>query len=335
MRINSQSPNLRRLPLLGRWPAVGCALLLACLALPAAAADGADEGGPEDSPMWSPEAVRDLGVQPDMCESDDSGQQASFGPRAQRQTIRLAKYTAKSGDTVRGVAYRYFSSPSLLAYVNRIAFDRAADPALPVGQVVQIPIARGSLSGFAQGEQLTPGPGIQMSLSNMDRKWGRPQVVKNLRQALNEVFKRWPQRHPAIVGSLSRAGGGRLGHHKSHRSGQDIDIGYYTHASTMKDWGTPRLTEIDYERTWFLVDWLERSGHAAAVFMAPSIQRNLYAYAANHGVPPSRLRMIFEYGPKGSRGDTLIRKMPGHRDHMHIRLWVPEDMGDVRAKLGV
>ena len=324
-----------RLCLLAALAVLSLGSLSALVSSPALAADGADEGGPEDSPLWSPEAVRDLGVQPEMCEGEETGQQASFGPRAQRQTIRLAKYVAKAGDTVRGVAYRYFSSPSLLAYVNRIAFDRDADPVLPVGQVVHIPIARGSLSGFAQGEQLTPGPGIQMSLSNMDRKWGRPQVVKILRQGLNEVFKRWPQRHPAIVGSLSRAGGGRLGHHKSHRSGQDIDVGYYTHAAAMKDWGTPKLAEIDYERTWFLVDWLERSGHAAAVFMAPSIQRNLYTYAANHGVSPGRLRMIFEYGPKGSRGDTLIRKMPGHRDHMHIRLWVPEDMGDVRANLGV
>lgn len=278
----------------------------------------------------SPEDLRELGINPDAVEE---GAQRSFAAPT-RNTIRLGKTVAKLGDTVRAVAYRYFTSPSLVALVNHIPFARGADPMLPAGTTVQVPIAHGSVSGFGEGEQLLPGPGIQMG-ENLDRKWGRPQTVQLLRQAFADVARRWPQRHPAIVGSLSRQGGGKLGRHKSHRSGQDVDIGYYTKEANRKDWGTPKLDDIDYERTWHLVDFLEQTGHVAAIFMAPSIQRRLYAYAVTKGVPEPRLRSLFQYGPKGSNGGALIRNSPGHRDHLHLRLWIPEDMKDIRADLGV
>ena len=299
------------------------------------AADGADEGGPEDSPMWSPEAVRDFGVGGQLCESDEGGQTASLRPRASRQTLQIGKYVARSGDTLRAVAYRYFCSPSLLAVANQLPFDQGADFSLKVGQTYNVPIARGSPSGFVLGEQLLPAPGIQMTANNMDRKWGRPAVVKLLRQVTSDVFKRWPQRHPALVGSLSKAGGGRLGHHKSHRSGQDVDIGYYTYAASIKDWDKVQVSNLDVERNWFFIDTLERSGHVAAIFMAPTLQRRLYAYAAGIGVPEPRLRSLFQHGPKGRDSGSLIRNKSGHRDHMHIRLWAPEDMTEVKSILGV
>lgn len=295
-----------------------------------ASADDTELVDPGEDPTLSPEAVRDLGIDP---ESAEDANMRTFGVPATRNTVRLSKVVAKAGDTVRAVAYRYFSSPSLLALVNKIPFGRKIDPALKPGTTVQVPIAHGSISGFSEGEQLMPGPGMQMS-PNLERKWGRPGAVRLLRQAFADVQRRWPQRHPAIVGSLSREGGGRIGRHKSHRSGQDVDVGYYTTEANRKDWGVPKLDEIDYQRTWYLVDWLEQTGHVAAIFMAPSIQRRLYSYARSHGVAEARLQTLFQYGPKGSKG-ALIRNSPGHRDHMHLRLWVPEDMQDIRADLGV
>jgi hypothetical protein len=308
-------------------------LAVSALALPAVAlAESSDSQDIGEDQTISPEDLRELGLNPDTVDSDQGAQRSFAAPT--RNTIHLGKMAAKAGDTVRSVAYRYFTSPSLLALVNHISFARGANPALPPGTPVQVPIAHGSVSGFAQGEQLLPGPGIQTGES-LDRKWGRPQTVQLLRQAFSEVQRHWPQRHPAIVGSLSRQGGGKLGRHKSHRSGQDVDVGYYTVAANRKDWGTPKLEEIDYERTWYLVDWLEQSGHVAAIFMAPSIQRKLYTYAAQKGVPEARLRSLFQYGPKTGSGGALIRNSPGHRDHMHLRLWIPEDMQDIRAELGV
>ena len=260
--------------------------------------------------------------------------QVQTGKNNIRRAFRVANYNARPGDTIRKVAYRYMTSPSLVAWVSGLSLESGRDIALRPGQKVRVPILFRSPSGFVEGEQLTESVGIAAN-HRQDTRWGRPQVVHLVRTVLRDMNRRWPARHPALVGSLSRMGGGALGKHKSHRSGQDVDIGYFTSASARKSWGLPRLGEIDYERTWYLVDSLEKSGHAAAIFMSPDIQRRLYSYAVKHGESPERLRTLFQYGPKGGKGEALIRHSPGHRDHLHIRLLVPQDMQAERAELGV
>lgn len=256
------------------------------------------------------------------------------GKRNVRRAFRVASYAARPGDTVRKVAYRYMTSPSLVAWVSGLSLEAGRDTPLKAGQKIRIPILFRSPSGFVEGEQLTEGVGIAAN-HRQDTRWGRPQVVQIVRSILRDMHRRWPARHPALVGSLSRMGGGSLGGHKSHRSGQDVDIGYFTKSANMKTWGKPSLANIDYERTWYLVDAMEKTGHVAAVFMSPDIQRRLYKYALGKGESPERLRTLFQYVPKGGKGEALIRHSPGHRDHLHIRLLVPEDMQTERAELGV
>lgn len=235
----------------------------------------------------------------------------------------FASYVAKAGETLRAIAYRYCTSPVIVAMANRIGFDPEHDVPLHRGTALQVPVAYRAPVGFREAEQLVSAPGIVSSKS--DSNWGRPPMVSLLRRAFHEVYKRWPSRHPALVGSLSRPGGGRLGHHKSHRSGQDVDIGYFTMEANRQTWGRPNLDEIDYQRTWFLIDSLERTGQLAAIYMASDVQRRLYTYAAAHGEPKERLAILFQYpGAKGEK-TTLIRYAPGHRDHFHVRFACPED----------
>lgn len=325
--------------------ALAAALTLPTVALfvPAAAlADPSDEdeeavgGDVLDAQPVDPAAAKDLKLPagtrwlPDIADEEDvPNEKSTFTPRAQRRTTYLAAYTAKTGDTVRKVAYRYCTSPAFVAAANRLPLEHGRDTPLRPGQQIQVPVAFGAPSGFGEGEQLTQGPGIAPTRKD-NTNWGRPHVVQSLRQVFRELHKRWPNRHPALVGSLSRPGGGKLGRHKSHRSGQDVDIGYFTYAANRAQWGRPAVSEIDYQRTWFMIDWLEKTGNVAAIYMAPAIQRKLYAWAKDHGEDESRLQHMFQYGPKGSRGDTLIRNTPGHRDHFHLRMLFVEDFQDVR-----
>lgn len=244
-----------------------------------------------------------------------------------RKATRRATYVSKAGETIRAIAYRYCTSPVMVAMASNLPFDPKADQPLKPGTQVTVPVAFRAPSGLHEAEQLVSGPGVESQKN--DSNWGRPHFVQQVRALFFEMYKRWPNRHPALVGSLSRANGGRLGHHKSHRSGQDIDIGYFTFESNRKGWGNPSLAEIDYQRLWYFIDAAEKTGLAAAVYMAPPIQKKLYQYAASQGQPEARLRTIFQYGPKGSRGDTLIRFAPGHRDHFHVRLLCPEDFKDM------
>lgn len=301
-----------------------------------AANDFAGTGEEDDGALFDAAAAADLKLPngqrwtPDDVGPSPAAAGGNAGPqempsRAMRAAIREATYAVKPGDTLRAIAYRYLMSPAAVAVVNKLPFDGQRDPPLKVGQQLTLPILSGAPIGFKEGEQLTTGPGISATKTD-DSNWGRPEMVQLLRTAFREMNKRWPQKHPVLIGSLSRPGGGRLGHHKSHRSGQDVDIGYLTNTANRDRWGKPTVDEIDWQRMWFVVDTLERSGQLAAIFMAPQLQRKLYQYAASHGESEARLEHVFQYGPKGSKGDTLIRNAAGHRDHFHVRFVTARDM---------
>lgn len=307
------------------------ALPAAAQTAPTAALAEADEHEDHDEPVPSAGAI---GALQGWLDDALAPARQQTGKNNIRRAFRVANYVARPGDTVRKVAYRYMTSPSLVAWVSKLPLEAGRDTPLKPGQKIRVPILFRAPSGFVEGEQLTEGTGIAAN-HRQDTRWGRPQVVQIVRSVLREMNRRWPTRHPALVGSLSRMGGGALGRHKSHRSGQDIDIGYFTKSANMKTWGKPSLATIDYERTWYLVDAMEKTGHAAAIFMSPDIQRRVYKYALSKGEDPERLRSLFQHGPKGGKGDALIRHSPGHRDHVHIRLLVPEDMQAERAELGV
>ena len=272
-----------------------------------------------DGSKWTPDLRDDAGPQ----QATDGAQGAAHSMRA---ATHDAKYVVKPGETLRTIAYRYCTSPAALAVVNNLPFDAQHEATIKPGQTISIPIQFRAPVGFKEGEQLTTGPGV-WSQKTDGSNWGRPQMVHMLRTVFRDMQKHWPQRHPALVGSLSRPGGGRLGHHKSHRSGQDVDIGYLTQSANRDRWGNPSVQEIDWQRMWFVVDTLERSGQIAAIYMAPQLQRQLYKYASEHGESEARLEHIFQYGPKGSKGDTLIRFAAGHRDHFHVRFVTATDFG--------
>lgn len=269
---------------------------------------------------WVPLEEVDEEVGPQQ--SSEVGTQRKFD-RRERKGIYTATYSVKANESLRSIAYRYCTSPSLLAVANGLPFDATRDAPLKQGTKLQVPVQFRAPSGFREGEQLLSGPGVESE--RHDSNWGRPHVVQLLRQVFRDMNKRWPMRHPALLGSLSRPGGGKLGRHKSHRSGHDVDVGYLTYEANRKGWGAPPLDQIDYQRMWFLVDALDKTGRAAAIYMSPGIQKRLHAYAAGHGEKPERLQMLFQAGPKGGRGDTLIRFQPGHRDHFHVRFLGPED----------
>ena len=233
-------------------------------------------------------------------------------PLRSRKAIKLIQYKTRDNETIRSVAYRAATSPEVIAHANGLEWDPEGTP-LPPGLALKVPLRFRSASGFSTAVRLTTGPGV---LARRDRTgWGRPYMVRLLRDAFHATHRRWPNRHPAVVHDLSRLGGGSLRPHKSHRAGRDIDIGYFTREPERAHWGSPNLNDIDYARLWFFIDRLERSGQLAAIYMSPRIQRRLYRYALERaGANPERLEPMFQYpAAKGSRR-TLIRHAPGHRE---------------------
>ena len=249
-------------------------------------------------------------------------------PLQSKRSVRFNGVVTVEGDTLRSVAYRFSVAPLVLAAANDLTWE-ADDVGLPAGMSLRVPIRFRAASGFSVAEPLMTGPGVLSPRKWAN--WGRPHVVRLLANAFRAAYKRWPGRHPAVVGSLSRPGGGRLDRHKSHRAGRDIDIGYYTHDADRTVWGRPSLDAIDYERTWFLIDELERTGQVAAIYMSPRIQVRLYQYAISAGADPKRLQTLFQYPAAHGAKRTLIRYAHGHRDHMHIRFARPADLEELSS----
>lgn len=245
-------------------------------------------------------------------------------PVRPQKSARMTRYVTKDDDTIRSVAYRSASSPMAVAKANGLEWDSDGVP-LPPGLELKVPQRFAPATGFSRAVRLTTGPGVLARRSNTG--WGRPYVVRLLRDAFHAMHRRWPNRHPIVAHDLSRLGGGRLPPHKSHRGGRDIDIGYPTREPDREHWGQPPLDQIDYARLWFVIDRLEQSGLMAAIYMSPRIQVRLYAYAVGEaGADPARLAPMFQY-PAGPAGrNTLIRHSPGHRDHLHMRFESPEDL---------
>lgn len=238
--------------------------------------------------------------------------------------IRLEVTKVRPGDTLEALAYRFCTSPDAIARVNGLdpTDTIAVRDALQPGLSIVVPIRTRAALGMRKWVALRSGEGVDAL--HPERSYGRPEVVLHLTKTFARMATLYPDAHPALVGSLSKPGGGRIGHHKSHRAGRDVDIGYYWKHGQPEQWGRPRVDEIDYERVWVLIDLLQRTGHVGAIYMAPGIQTRLHAWASKHGVEKSRLDRMFQY--PGHRPGALIRHEPGHADHFHVRFECPDDV---------
>ncbi len=249
-------------------------------------------------------------------------------PIKSRRAISIRTQKLKVEESVRSVAYKACTSPQALAAANDLTWDPEGTP-IPAGSVLKVPLRFRAASGFSKAVRLRTAPGVRAS--RVHHAWGRPYVVRLLQDAFRAVHQRWPDRHPFIVHDVSRFGGGKLGHHKSHRAGRDIDIGYPTREATRKEWGRPALETIDYARLWFVIDQLERTGYVAAIYMSPRIQRKLYDHAVAQGAALARVETLFQYPCAKGAKRTLIRHAKGHRDHMHIRFASPKDLPELES----
>ncbi|MCB9661256.1 MAG: penicillin-insensitive murein endopeptidase [Polyangiales bacterium] len=138
-----------------------------------------------------------------------------------------------------------------------------------------------------------------------------------------------------VVGDLSREGGGRIRPHQSHRSGRDVDLGFYVldHqrralpagpgfvSMSNQLMGTHRgsLYAFDVARNWTLVEALltHPDVQPQYIFVANPIIAALLAHARRQRVSADVL----------TRAEAVMRQPRGspHRSHFHLRIFCPRD----------
>lgn len=247
-------------------------------------------------------------------------------------------YTIEAGDTLGSIARRFGVSvkdlqrmnpgknPERLRIGDRIAIYKEGRPGR--SQAVGLP-QRGRL---VNGEQFKDVAGTFMR--RPDLAWGTNETVRAMKAAVAEVRRKHPKVHDLVIGDFSRKDGGFLAPHKSHQSGLDVDLGFYFKGQPKagpKSFLDAQRVALDLEATWTLITALVGQSEAASnveyMFIGYPVQKKIYDYAKDKGVPESKLEWIFQY-PRGSRAMRgLIRHEPGHTNHIHIRFQCPN--GDV------
>jgi len=141
------------------------------------------------------------------------------------------------------------------------------------------------------------------------------------------------------IGDASRARGGPLDQHRSHQSGRDVDIDYF-YRRCREVCGHHRLSasELDADRQWRLIEpWL-RDDAVEYIFIDHALQEPLYEAARRAGASRSDLSRWFQWPRAADVRFGVIRHVPSHADHMHVRFacaphdtaCVPSDGSDPR-----
>jgi LysM repeat protein len=243
------------------------------------------------------------------------------------------QYKVVSGDSLASIARRHGTTIDELRRLNDLEGSL-----IVVGQQLRVPgeatRAIRLLTGQSRG---TPSHGwlhkaTQLPRSShyyrrrMERTYAAAHVVDHTLNAIHEVRQSFPKAHRLAIGDLSDQDGGPLSGHASHQSGRDIDIGFYyleLPAAYPEEFAEATEDNLDAAATWALLESFVRSagqpGGVEKVFIDYELQGWLYAAARKDGWSKSKLVDVFQY-PNGRHAKHgVVRHVPNHRDHMHVR----------------
>jgi penicillin-insensitive murein endopeptidase len=164
--------------------------------------------------------------------------------------------------------------------------------------------------------------------------YGTSELVSMLERTANAIAARWPESQMS-VGELSGPHGGKLGGHRSHRNGRDVDVAFFMQdaegrSSRMDAFVTfnrhgsaPRARGklfFDDEKNWAMVASMLRDPEARVqyMFVAKSIRARLLREGARHGENEEFLRTAATVMVQPKRGHK-------HANHFHVRIYCARD----------
>ncbi len=190
-------------------------------------------------------------------------------------------------------------------------------------------IGRPSEGSLADGRCIGPdGPGF---VHPGEASCATDEVVMLVLFAVGEMLRDYPNSAPVVIGDLSLPGGGPLSPHKSHRSGRDVDIGFYARDNLrLRTFGDLDPAKIDFEKSLSLLVNLVATGRVQFIFINYSLQPYFIEAAKSIGYDAAQIEYLFQY-PRGKKADAgIIRHSDGHFRHAHVRfVCSPGDAGCV------
>jgi penicillin-insensitive murein endopeptidase len=205
---------------------------------------------------------------------------------------------------------------SLLALGDEDLFKRIEEDAASVGS-----LSIGSPGGarLFNGVQLPAKP--HWEIARTAEIWGTAETMAFIETAIDTVYELFADTPPLVIGDISGPNGGKCKRHESHQGGRDVDLGFY-YRGGKGTWFTPgTASNLDLDRNWALVRALVLRTDVEKILLDTRIQKLLYKHALNIGEEKDWLDHVF--GFVGRFGDAIIRHVPGHRTHYHVRFYNP------------
>lgn len=172
--------------------------------------------------------------------------------------------------------------------------------------------------------QLPSGPGYTIRRS--ERTWGAPNLVYYVMGVLGSMHAKHPLAHTLAIGDISERSGAKITLHRSHQAGRDIDIGFYYNkipATYPRDFVNATIQTFDSRLNWQLLQRFlalrDLPGGVQVVFVDYQVQRWLFEYGQSIGVPLETLLATFQYPRGPGAPDAIVRHIPNHLDHFHVR----------------
>jgi len=151
--------------------------------------------------------------------------------------------------------------------------------------------------------------------------WGTSETMASIQTAIDKVHELFPGTQPIYIGDISDVDGGRLKRHETHQGGRDADFGFYYKGGQTKWFEAGSAANLDLPRNWALVRALITCTDVETVLLDTRIQKQLYTYALSISEDKPWLDRVFQFS-KGSK-DAIIRHVPLHRTHYHVRFYNP------------
>ena len=252
---------------------------------------------------------------------------------------KVVTYTIRNGGTLENVANLHKIYHHEIKALNPgVPFDRELAPGTKV-VTYRAERAKPSASigypgdGRLEGGVPMPdGPGRLLKMIPW-KSWGTSWTVAVLDQVLRTWAERHPDALPILVGNLSAPTGGRLPPHSTHQSGRDVDLGYPQKPGVEKEYNWRHMDArlLDAEGAWALLEILAQTRAVEVVFIDRAIQKLLYDHALRTGrYTKAELARWMEYPRPAGSGTPFIQHVPGHVDHLHVRVACHPD--DARCK---
>lgn len=148
--------------------------------------------------------------------------------------------------------------------------------------------------------------------------WGTSFAVRHLVETLHRWREQSDYGGLLRLGAMSRQRGRRIGGHRSHQSGRDLDIRLPLRKG-LADTMSPTPRRADLVAVYALVRAFEASGAVTRIFLDYRLQKRIYKVAKEAGADRRTLRRLIQF-PRGSGASRgLLRHSPGHDIHLHVR----------------